>query len=201
MARLSETRNKFSLTRAASWKLRRGKKISIISFTHLWRNALCFRYYLPPIAALFALLAPVAAGNLKAVGYNDGKPVATNELHAAGPAAKIALAADPGANLPHDYDDVATVQVTITDTAGNPVVSATPEVHFAITGPGAIAAIDNGAADNHASFQGNQVHAAGGQCTAYIRSTADSGTITVTATAENLASGIVTLIAQPPKKK
>jgi hypothetical protein len=28
-----------------------------------------------------------------------------------------------------------------------------------------------------------------------------SGTITVTAAAENLASGIVTLIAQPPKKK
>ena len=50
------------------------------------------------------------------------------------------------------------------------------------------------------SFQGNQVRAAGGQCAAYIRSTADSGTITVTATAENLASGSVTLIARPPKK-
>ena len=36
-----------------------------------------------------------------------------------GPAAKIALAADPGeTKLPHDYDDVATVQVTITDAAG-----------------------------------------------------------------------------------
>jgi beta-galactosidase len=135
------------------------------------------------------------------VGYNDGKPVATNELHTAGPAAKVALAAYPAANLPHDYDDVATVQVTITDTAGNPVLGATPEVRFAIEGPGAIAAIDNGAGDNHESFQGNQVRAAGGHCTAYIRSTADSGTITVTATAENLASGTVTLIAQPPKKK
>ena len=142
-----------------------------------------------------------AAGNLKAVGYNDGKPVATNELRVAGPAAKIALAADPGANLPHDYDDVCAIQVTITDAAGNPVVNATPEVQFTITGPGAIAAIDNGAADNHESFQGNQVRAAGGQCTAYIRSTADSGTITITATAENLASGIVTLVAQAPKKK
>jgi beta-galactosidase len=143
-----------------------------------------------------------AAGNLKAVGSNDGKPVATYELHTAGPAAKIALATDPGeTKLPHDYDDVATVQVTITDAAGNPVASATPEVQFAITGPGAIAAIDNGAADNHESFQGNQVRAAGGQCTAYIRSTADSGKITVTVTAEGLASGSVTLIAQPPKKK
>ena len=117
-----------------------------------------------------------AAGTLKAVGSNDGTPVATYELHTAGPATKIALATDlGGANLPHDYDDVATLQVTITDAAGNPVASATPEVQFVIAGPGAIAAIDNGAADNHESFQGNQVRADGGQCTAYIRATADSG--------------------------
>jgi len=142
-----------------------------------------------------------AAGNLKAVGYNNNEPVATNELHTAGPAAKVSLAADPGDVLPHDYDHVSIIQVTITDTAGNPIPGATPEVRFAITGPGAIAAIDNGAADNHGPFQGNQVRAAGGQCTAYIRSTADSGTITVTATAENLASGTVTLVAQPAKMK
>jgi beta-galactosidase len=143
-----------------------------------------------------------AAGNLKAVGSNDGKPVATYELHAAGPAAKIALAADPGeAKLPHDYDDVATVQVTITDAAGNRVASATPEVKFAIAGPGAIAAIDNGAEDNHESFQGSQIRAAGGQCTAYIRATANSGKITVTATADGLATGSVTFTAQPPKRK
>jgi beta-galactosidase len=142
-----------------------------------------------------------AAGNLKAVGYNGGEAVATYELHPAGPAAKIALAPNPGFNLPHDYDDVTFVQVTITDAAGNPVAGATPEVRFTIEGPGAIAAIDNGAADNHESFQGNQVRAVGGQCTAYIRSTADSGAITVTASAENLASGTVTLIAQPAKPK
>ena len=135
---------------------------------------------------------------LKEHAFNGGKVVATYELHAAGPAAKNALAVDPGdAKLPHDYDDVSTLQVTITDAAGNPVASATPQVQFAITGPGAIAAIDNGAADNHESFQGNQVRAAGGQCTAYIRSTADSGTITVTATADGLVSGTVVLVAQP----
>ena len=64
-----------------------------------------------------------AAGNLKAVGYNDGKPFATNELHAAGPAAKVALAAYTAASLPHDYDDVSPIQVTITDAAGNPVAA------------------------------------------------------------------------------
>jgi len=142
-----------------------------------------------------------AAGNLKAVGYNGAEPVATCELHPAGLAAKVSLAADPASTLPHDYDHVSMVQVTITDAAGNPVAGATPEVHFAIKGPGAIAAIDNGAADNHGPFQGNQVRAAGGQCTAYIRSTADSGMITVVASAENLASGTVTLVAQPAKTK
>ncbi len=43
---------------------------------------------------------PAAAGNLKAIGYNNGKPVATYELPAAGPAAKIVLTAGPGEEQP-----------------------------------------------------------------------------------------------------
>jgi beta-galactosidase len=49
-----------------------------------------------------------AAGNLRAIGYQDGLAVATNELSAAGPAAKIGLTIESGQSaLPHDYDDVA----------------------------------------------------------------------------------------------
>jgi beta-galactosidase len=161
--------------------------------------------------------AVAETGRLKAVGSNGGKPAAVFELRPAGPAAKLSLSTDthgwvvdslnPAVRepltalaryLPHDYDDVATVQITITDADGNRVVSARTLVTFKLTGPAKIAAVDNGAADNHESFQGSQVHAFAGQCCVSIRSTADSGAITLTADAPGLAEGTLTFKAQPP---
>jgi beta-galactosidase len=140
-----------------------------------------------------------AAGNLRAVGYQAGQAVATNELSVVGPAAKIALTIESGQSaLPDDYDDVASLQADIIDAAGSLVADAAPEIQFTLTGPGELVAIDNGAIDNHV-FRGNQVRAAGGRCTAYLRATADSGVITVTASGENLAAGSVTLRAQPAR--
>ena len=136
------------------------------------------------------------AGTLKAVGSNDGKPVATFELRPAGPAAKLSLATEK-TTLPHDFDDVATVVVTIADAAGNHVAGSNPLVTFKLTGPAKIAAVDNGAGDNHESFQGSQIHAVAGQCCVSIRSTADSGAITLTASAPGLADGTLHFTAQP----
>jgi len=136
------------------------------------------------------------AGTLKAVGSNDGKPVATFELRPAGPAAKLSLATEK-TTLPHDFDDVATVVVTIADAAGNHVAGSNPLVTFKLTGPAKIAAVDNGAGDNHESFQGSQIHAVAGQCCVSIRSTADSGAITLTASAPGLADGTLQFTAQP----
>jgi len=92
------------------------------------------------------------------------------------------------------------VQADIIDRAGNLVAYALPEVRFTITGPGELVAIDNGAPFNHV-FRGNQISAGYGKCTAYVRATADAGVITVTANGGSLASGSVTLQAQPPTSR
>jgi beta-galactosidase len=139
------------------------------------------------------------AGVLKAIGSNDGKPVAMHELRSSGTAAKLSLTAET-TGLPHDFDDVAAVRLTITDADGNQVAAANPLVTFKVTGPGKIAAIDNAAADNHEGFRGSQIHASGGQCCAWVRSTADSGTIAVRASSAGLADGTVTLAAEPPSR-
>ncbi len=139
-----------------------------------------------------------SAGTLRAVGSNDGKSVASFELRSAGPAVKLSLSTEK-AILPHDYDDVAAVAVMITDRDGNRVVGADPLVTFELAGPGKIAAVDNGAPDNHESFQGSQIHAAAGQCFVWIRATADAGAITLTAHTAGLKDGTITLTAQPAK--
>ena len=95
---------------------------------------------------------------------------------------------------------MASVVVTITDANGNHVIGANPLVTFKLTGPAKIAAVDNGAADNHESFQGSQIHAVGGRCCVSIRSTADSGPITLTASAPGLADGTLSFTAAPPAR-
>ena len=108
---------------------------------------------------------------LKAIGSNNGKAVATHEVHPAGGAnaARLAaivapLQACPATELPHDFDDVAAVGVTVVDAEGNPLAGAAPPIAFKLSGPGEIAAIDNGAADGHEGFRGSSIHASAGQC-------------------------------------
>jgi beta-galactosidase len=147
-------------------------------------------------------------GTLKAVGSNDGKAAATYELHTASRAAKVTLTnvtsagrekPDAAADqlLPHDFDHVAAVHVSITDIDGTRIGGTTPEVTFKLTGPGKIAAVDNGAIDNHELFQGSQIRAVDGQCDVWIRSTANAGPITLTASAPGLADGAMTFTAAP----
>ena len=136
---------------------------------------------------------------LKAIGSSDGKTVATHEVRPAGPAAKLLLAADVAA-LPHDFDNVAAVRVTIVDAEGNPIAAANPLVTFKVSGSGEIAAIDNAAADSHEGFRGSRIHASGGQCYAWIRSTTDSGSIVFTASSPGLADGTASFTARPPRR-
>ena len=138
---------------------------------------------------------PFAPGALKAVGKNDGVVAATQELKTAGAPAKIALSCDRQTLAP-GWDNVAIVRATVVDDQGTPVPWAKDLISFQTTGPGAIAAVDNGDNKSHEPFQASQRHAYGGRCTAFVRAT-DAGQITLTATAGGLQSDPLTLQAQP----
>ena len=150
---------------------------------------------LPADASPRTWRVPFAPGTLRAIARNGAEAVATDELKTAGPPAKIVLTADQ-ISLTPSWDDVACVRATVTDAAGVPISDAADLITFQISGPGVIAAVDNGDLDSHEAFQAAQRHAFGGQCIAILKATASSGQIVVTATASGLASATVTFAAQ-----
>jgi beta-galactosidase len=128
-----------------------------------------------------------APGTLKAVASNDGKVMATDELRTAGAPAAIQLETK-NARIGTSWDDVAIVRATIVDAKGIPVPRANDLISFSVSGPGVIAATDNG--DNQAQemFQNPERKAFVGQCVAYVKASGMAGKIEVSAKAEGLTS-------------
>jgi beta-galactosidase len=140
---------------------------------------------------------PYAPGTLKAVARNGDKTAATDELRAAGTPAKIVLNANHD-QLPWDWNEVAFVRAMVVDAHGVLVPSATNLVTFKISGPGAIAAVDSADNASHEPFQADERHAFQGRCVAFVKASASSGKITLTASAPGLESGSLTLKASLP---
>jgi beta-galactosidase len=134
-------------------------------------------------------------GTVNADGYAWqkvwGAPV-TSQSPTGTTASKVVLSADHGTVLT-DPNDVVYVKATIADAAGALVPSSSAPVTFAVSGPGAIIAVDSGSAIQE-SFRGNVRKAFNGVCFAIVQATGP-GTITVTASANGLAGGTATVQA------
>ena len=135
---------------------------------------------------------PFAAGTLKAIGSTAGRIVATYELRTAGEPAQIILAADRN-RIKNDAGDVSHLTVTVVDGNGIIVPDADNLISFKLTGPGVIAAVDNGDNASHELFQANQRHAFQGMCIVLLKAKASGGRITVTATAPGLRPASIIL--------
>ena len=135
-----------------------------------------------------------APGTLRAVASNHGTVVATDELRSAGAATKLVLASDH-AKLAPGFDHVAFVSATVVDANGIRVPGANQLVTYSLSGPGVIAAVDNGDNASNESFRGNQRSAFDGVSYALLRTSATTGTLTLTATADGLAPATITLEA------
>ena len=71
-------------------------------------------------------------------------------------------------------------------------------IHFDISGPGEIAATDNGDATSFESFQSHDHKAFNGLCLVIIRSTRGAGPIVLQASSPGLQGAKVTIQAQTP---
>jgi beta-galactosidase len=141
---------------------------------------------------------PFAPGILKAVARDEKEnAVATDELTTAGAPTKIVLATETKTLSP-DFDDVVIVRTKITDADGIEIPRASDLVSFTISGPGAIAAVDNGDNASHESFQASERRAFQGECVAFVKATAVSGKITLTAVAAGLKGDSVSFAATKP---
>jgi beta-galactosidase len=107
-------------------------------------------------------------------------------------ATKIVLTADHATVLT-DWNDISFIKAAIADASGGIVTSSSTPVTFAITGPGAIVAVDSGSMTQE-TFRGKVRNAYQGVAFALVQATG-AGTITVTASATGLAGGSATVQA------
>lgn len=83
------------------------------------------------------------SGELKAIAYKDGKKWAEKHVRTTGKPVKLKLTPDKTV-LKSDGEDLIFVRVSILDADGNEVPTAEPVITSSVSGPGMIAATDNG---------------------------------------------------------
>ena len=153
---------------------------------------------LPPDASPRTWVVRFESGTLLAVAKNRRRIVARDELRTAGAAARIVLSADRTRVAPV-WDDLVHVTAKIVDKNGVLVPTANNLVSFAVSGPGVVAAVDNGDNSSHEKFQASQRHAYQGLSFAMIKAKAAHGRITITASSPGLTGASITLTAMPPQ--
>jgi beta-galactosidase len=119
---------------------------------------------------------------------------ARDEMRTAGEPVAVVIKVDRP-HLTASWDDVAYVTAQVVDDQGVVVPSASNQITFAVTGPGAVVAVDNQDISSHESFQGNVRSAFQGRCIAIVRASG-AGRIAVRATAAGLKGGAVSMEAR-----
>jgi beta-galactosidase len=134
-----------------------------------------------------------AAGELKAIAYQDGKRVAATEIKTAGAPARVVLEPDRTA-IAADGDDLSFVTVRVEDKDGNICPTADNLVKFALDGPGKIAGVDNGNAATVEPFQADYRKAFNGLALVIVRGErGKAGRVKIAATGEGLRAGETTV--------
>jgi beta-galactosidase len=70
-------------------------------------------------------------------------------------------------------------------------------IHFSVSGPASIIAVDNGNMMDHDPFQATERKLYQGNALAILRATGSSGQVTVTATADGIPAASLTLTTAP----
>jgi beta-galactosidase len=156
---------------------------------------------LHPDASAISYKVPFEPGTIKAVAKSGGKIVATQELKTAGKPSKLVFTSDANTPLTPEWNDVRLLTATLMDDAGNRIPDSETVVHFAVTGPAAVIAVDNGNMTDHDPFQATQRKLYDGNVVALVRASGSSGKVTVTASADGVAAGSVALTTAPVEKE
>ncbi|KAK5657581.1 hypothetical protein OQA88_3155 [Cercophora sp. LCS_1] len=136
-----------------------------------------------------------APGELLVATYKDAQPWANATVRTVGPAAQLRLTADRS-TIRADGHDLSFVTVEVVDANGDVVPRADTKLSFALTGPGSLAATDNGDPADMTAFVSKERKAFNGLALAIVRGAPDTpGSITITASASGLPSASITLSA------
>ncbi len=140
---------------------------------------------------------PYQPGELKAVAYKNGAAIGEHVVRTAGKPAAVKLLPEETA-LPADGETCVFVQVNAVDAQGTLEPWAKDRVSFKLTGPGKIMAVGNADPRAHESFMDVASHPLyfGRAVVVVRRDKGETGPITLTASAKDLAPATVTLGAK-----
>ncbi|ARV16959.1 glycosyl hydrolase family 2 [Polaribacter sp. SA4-12] len=138
-------------------------------------------------------LVPYTDGELKVVGYNDGKKVDEYILNThKDEVAKINISSTK-TTLNADGYDISVITIELLDENGNLIIDADKEVTFNVSGEATNIGIDNGWEMNVQSHKTNKTVTYQGKAILIIQSTKKAGNIKVTAKNKNAISATITL--------
>ncbi len=127
------------------------------------------------------------AGCIRAIAYVGGTVTGEDAVSTCGLPYAIRLESDRS-EIPAAWGGLAYVTATVVDERGNPVPWARNELHFTVSGAGALLASGTGNPMAEDAFAGNRQRAFNGIAMAAVRSTGKSGQALVTVSAEGLVT-------------
>jgi beta-galactosidase len=139
---------------------------------------------------------PYAPGTLKAVGLRGDRAVAESILTTTQSATKLRVIADRTV-LQANGEDLSFITIEAVDANGRPELHAENDVQFDISGPGAIAAVGNGDAQDPDAYQGNRRKLFQGHALVVVRTSHNAGAIRLTAKTSGLSDASITLKSNP----
>ena len=139
---------------------------------------------------------PYARGSLRAAGVRGDRVVAESVLTTAGEPAQVRLTADRTI-IQADGQDLSFITVEALDAQGRSQPNAGQEIHFAISGPGRIAAVGNADGTSTEPYTGDRCKLFNGRAMVVVRSSRKPGRIELTAEAPGLSAATVVIEAQP----
>lgn len=135
-------------------------------------------------------------GTLTAVGYRDGRPVSKSALRSTSGALALRLSAERG-ELDADGSDLAFVFVEIADQDGVVEMLADEPVTVTVSGPAELIGLGSAAPATEESYLSDRHTTFRGRCLAVLRSTGETGTVTLTAHARSAGTARMQLQANP----
>jgi beta-galactosidase len=171
---------------------------------------------LHPDASPITFQIPYEPGTLKAIARTNNKVVAQDQLRTAGKPAHLILTTGlTSAQLTNspapetkptptpDWNDVTYITTALVDANNTVIPDGETRIHFSVSGPAKIIAVDNGNLLDHDSFQAptpeKDRKLYEGHAIAILRATGPTGNITLTATTEGLPPATITFNTRAAK--
>ena len=149
-----------------------------------------------PVGEVKAFVAPFEIayrpGELVAIARRDGAETGRHTLRTASGDIGLSVTAER-TRIAADPDDLAFVEIALTDAAGTTAGDADRLVRVSVDGPGVLAGIGTGRARTEESFGATQVTTYDGRALAIVRPIA-AGEITVSVTADGMDDASLTII-------